>query len=104
MEQIVFQFLKRLKIPISSQYVETFLLTHPEFPSLLSVSDLLENLKLVHSIKRINREEIESLESPCLILPERSAKGLISVLTSSNLRKLKSEIASQSLIVISVNP
>ena len=81
MEQIVFQFLKRLKIPISSQYVETFLLTHPEFPSLLSVSDLLENLKLVHSIKRINREEIESLESPCLILPERSAKGLISVLT-----------------------
>ncbi|MAN87622.1 MAG: hypothetical protein CL555_12545 [Algoriphagus sp.] len=104
MEQIVFQFLKRLKIPISSQYVETFLLTHPEFPSLLSVSDLLENLKLVHSIKRINREEIESLESPCLILPERSAKGLISVLTSTNLRKLKSEIASQSLIVISVNP
>jgi len=104
MEKIVAKFLKRLKIPVSSQYVETFLLTHPEFPSLLSVSDLLENLKLVHSIRRINREEIESLESPYLILPERSAKGLISVLTSSNLRKLKSEIASQSLIVISVNP
>lgn len=104
MEQIVAQFLKRLKIPVSSQYIETFLLTHPDFPSILSIADLFENLKLVHSITRINHEEIENLECPCLILPERSGKGLISVLTSSNLRKVKSEIASQSLIVITVNP
>lgn len=104
MERIVSQFLKRLKIPVSSKYIESFLLTHPEFPSLLSISDLFENLKLVHSITRINREDIENLESPCLILPERSGKGLISVLTSSDLRKLKSEIASKSLIIITVNP
>lgn len=104
MEQIVAQFLKRLKIPVSSQYIETFLLTHPDFPSILSIADLFENLKLVHSITRINHEDIENLECPCLILPERSGKGLISVLTSSDLGKVKSEIASKSLIVITVNP
>lgn len=104
MEKTVAQFLKRLKIPVSSQYVETFLLTHPEFPSLLSISDLFENLKLVHSITRIDQAEIEKLESPCLILPERSGKGLISVLTNSDLRKVKSEIASHTFIVITVDP
>jgi len=50
MEQVVFQYLRQLKIPVSQGYLQKLIASHPAYPSLLSVADTLEGLGIDHKV------------------------------------------------------
>ena len=55
MEKIVSEFLHFLKIPVSKKYVEKIIRAHPDFPSLLSISDVFQRLGVDHRVARIEK-------------------------------------------------
>ena len=44
LENLIASWLHHLKIPISSQYIKEKLLSHPDYPSLLSITDTLDEM------------------------------------------------------------
>lgn len=65
MENDVIRFLEQLRIPVSKKYVRQFVLSPPDYTSLLCLSDLLENLGLDFEIERV---EITVLSCLCCIV------------------------------------
>lgn len=76
MEQEISRFLELLKIPISKRYVKNIIHSHPDFPTLLSISDTLERLGIEHSVGRLKKENLIDLPYPYL-LPITTGKILV---------------------------
>lgn len=87
MEKVVTQFLKFLKIPISGRYVERLILDHPDFPSLLSVSDAFNRLGINHAVTRIKKDSVHGLEFPYLIPLDKGRGNILIIKDASDLRK-----------------
>jgi uncharacterized membrane protein len=66
MEQTVFEFLRALKIPVSSAYCEKLIKTHPDFPSLLAIVDVLEHFGVKTIVGTIQKERVADLSFPAL--------------------------------------
>ncbi len=56
------QVMKACKIKVSNDLVEEYLLAHPYYPTLKSVGDLLNRLKIVHYVIRLGKDEIKQIE------------------------------------------
>lgn len=102
MENVITEFLRHLKIPISKKYIKTFLLSHTEYPSLLSLSDLFENLGVNYSIHRIDKEKIEELEFPYLLPLEKSRRDIIEIRNRRDFEKQKANLEYWNGVVIQV--
>lgn len=87
MEKVVIQFLKFLNIPISGRYVERLILDHPDFPSLLSVSDVFNQLGINHAVTRIQKDSVHDLEFPYLVPLDKSRGNILIIKDASDLRK-----------------
>lgn len=74
MEQTVADFLQLLDIPISKRYVQKLIQSHPDFPSLLSASDILMRFGIEHTVSRVKKEELLDLAFPYL-LPIQKGMG-----------------------------
>lgn len=88
MEQIVSTYLQELGIPISSAYCEELILSHPDYPSFLSISDTLEQLGINHRVAKVEKENLGQLSFPYLFLPNFMDKGLEHVGNKQDLRKV----------------
>jgi protein-disulfide isomerase len=75
MEEIVSQFLQTLKVPVSEKYVRKIIAAHPDFPSLLSISDTLKRLGVEHVAGRIRKETLSELPFPYLLPLEKGRGG-----------------------------
>lgn len=64
---IVFSWLRELKIPVSKSYIKQQLLSHPDYPSLLSITDTLTGLGIENAAVQIEKEKLEELETPFLV-------------------------------------
>jgi Vitamin K epoxide reductase family/Thioredoxin len=93
MEKIVSAFLACLGIPISKRYVQNLVLSHPDFPSLLSVSDTLQRLGIEHAAVRIKKEELIDLPLPYLLPIEKGmGNNMLLIKTNNDLRKYESDL------------
>jgi uncharacterized membrane protein len=67
MEQVVTKYLKSLRVPVSKKYCEKLIRSHPDYPSLLSVSDTLGQLGIPHGVARMQKEHLEPLAFPYVL-------------------------------------
>lgn len=104
MENEVIGFLRYLRIPVSGEYIKKFILSHPDYPSLLCISDLFENLRLDHKVRRVGHDDLEEFDAPYLLLPERSGIELTAVKHKNDFEKLKGKIRSGTAVIIQVEP
>lgn len=65
-EQLSFRWLKLLKIPISAAYLKQKLLSHPEYPSLLSITDTLDELGIENAALVVDKEKLNEIPLPFL--------------------------------------
>lgn len=66
MEDLIVHLLHHLKIPVSAEYIKEKLLTHPYYPSLLSVTDTLEELGIENAALMLDKEELNEIPLPFL--------------------------------------
>lgn len=93
MEKIVSEFLRHLGIPISKRYVQNLILSHPDFPSLLSVSDTLQRLGIEHAAIRIKKEELIDLPLPYLLPIEKGmGNNMLLIKTNNDLKEYESDL------------
>lgn len=76
MEQIVSTYLKHLNIPVPKSWCEKQIRSHPDYPSLLSISDTLERLGIRHQAARIPIEQTRHLTLPYLFQVNDQSEGL----------------------------
>jgi uncharacterized membrane protein len=63
-ESIPIKFLKSLNIPIETDLILAELEKHPDYPSLLSISDVLSNFSVKNEAFRIEPDELDSIPCP----------------------------------------
>ena len=76
MEKTITKYLRHLKIPISNAYLEKLILSHQDYPFLISIADTFEKIGIEYDFLKINKENI-SQYLPCLIHVERNEGDLI---------------------------
>ncbi len=64
MERLIAQWLKLLKIPVSEKYLQKQLLSHPDYPSLLSITDTLSEFGIEHAAVTIRKEDLIEVPLP----------------------------------------
>ncbi|MGM0746148.1 MAG: vitamin K epoxide reductase family protein [Bacteroidota bacterium] len=58
MEKVVTDYLKLLDIPVSESYFKTRIASHPDYSSLLSVADTLEQLGIPYGAARLEKDKL----------------------------------------------
>ena len=104
MEQTVSRFLKLLRIPVSEKYVQTLIQSHPDFPSLLTVSDTLQRLGINHAARRINKDNLIDLPYPYLLPLDKGRGDMVLIKNEADLGKHKSDLELWGGIVLQVEP
>ncbi len=87
MEQVVVDYLRHLGIPVSKEYCKKLIASHPDYPSLLGVSDTMQQLGIPCQIGRIDQEHLSKIDFPFLIHLENEAHGLVLVKSENDLSK-----------------
>ena len=87
MEQVVVDYLKDLGISVSAEYCKKMIVSHPDYPSLLGVSDALERLGIPSQIGRIEEEHLSKVEFPFLLHLESARDGLVLIKKKEDLGK-----------------
>ena len=100
MEQAIVDYLKFLKIPISEEYCKKTILSHPDYPSLLSVSDSLQQLGIPSQIGKIEEEHLSKIEFPFIIHLESSREGLVLIKNKEDLSKDRIDLSQWKGIVL----
>lgn len=86
MEKTITKYLRHLKIPISNAYLEKLILSHQDYPFLISIADTFEKIGIEYDFLKINKENI-SQYLPCLIHVERNEGDLIFISNRKDLKK-----------------
>jgi uncharacterized membrane protein len=73
MEEIIYNYLRRLKVPVSKSYLSNRIVSHPDYPSLLSVADTLERFGINYKAVRIDKKKIRQIDQPYLLWPDESS-------------------------------
>ena len=71
MEEVVVTYLKTLKIPVSPSGCRKLIRSHPEYPSLLSISDTLQRLGIPHQTARLSIQKVKEVAFPYLLQPDK---------------------------------
>ena len=100
MEKIVSEFLHFLKIPVSKKYVEKIIRAHPDFPSLLSISDVFQRLGVNHRVARIEKEQLIDLAFPYLIPLDKGNGDILLIKNANSLRQYKDRLPQWSGAVV----
>jgi len=100
MEQAVVNYLKYLGIPISENYSKKIILSHPDYPSLLSVSDALEQLGIPSKVGKVEEEHLSKIEFPFMIHLESSREGLVLIMNEDDLSKDRIDLTQWKGIVL----
>jgi len=85
MEQAFADYLTTLHIPISRKYFRKRVASHPDYPSLLSISDTLEHLGIPHGAARMDRAGLEKLECPYVLHLDKGTGTFILIKEDSDL-------------------
>lgn len=64
---VLTKFISLLNLSIEDQVIETELLMHPEYPSLLAISDVLMNLNIITEAFHADQDDLINIQSPFII-------------------------------------
>lgn len=70
-----------LGIPFTQRFLKEKLMTHPEFPSLLSISDTFEQYGLESMAMRLNDDHLNEIPFPCIVQVARPRGHFFNVIT-----------------------
>lgn len=104
MEQVFLDYLRSLNIPVSRKYFLKRVASHPDYPSLLSISDTLENLGISHGVARMDRVSLENLELPYVLRLDKDAGAYIVINKESDLKQREDIPEDWSGIVLKAEP
>ncbi|HBQ58689.1 MAG TPA: hypothetical protein DD671_03455, partial [Balneolaceae bacterium] len=94
MKDVIIDYLGAMKLQISHGYIEKQLLSHPDYPSILSVSDVMEQLGLSVQVGRTQKEQLPNIPYPYLLHTKAHQSGFLLInneqVLSKHLEKLKS--------------
>jgi len=63
----LYNWLRELKIPISKTYLKQQLHCHPDYPSLLSITDTLTDLGIENTTVQIQKDQLHEVTPPFLV-------------------------------------
>ena len=81
----LYQYLRYLNINVSKSYFEKLILSHPDFPSLLSLSDGMQQLGIQHYVANVSSTELENIEYPYLVHVDSNGGELLLIKKSNDL-------------------
>jgi len=61
------KILELLKIRITNKYLKEEILSHPHFPSLLTLSDVMEKYQISTLPLKIGKEKLDQIPTPCIV-------------------------------------
>lgn len=65
-DKLVEHWLPLLEIPVSIKFIQQQLATHPHYPSLLSITDLLDELDIPNASVIVDKQKLKELPTPFL--------------------------------------
>lgn len=74
---IVIKLLKLLKVKVNNSSVKEALLNHPDFPSLLSISDVLQKWNIPNGAGKTTIDNLENIPTPFIARTESSVNPFI---------------------------
>ena len=77
---LCFQFLSLLKVLYNKKSVVNFFNTHSNHPSILSISDLLDEFNIDNAAVRISKENFNQIDTP-FIAKTQSSEGYFCLIT-----------------------
>ncbi|MCC7402318.1 MAG: thioredoxin domain-containing protein [Chitinophagaceae bacterium] len=63
---LVISWMQKLNIPVASSFIREKLLSHPDYPSLLSITDTLDELNIENGAFVVEKEKIKEMPVPFL--------------------------------------
>lgn len=67
MEKTASKYLQYLNIPISKLYLQKLIASHPNYPSILSISDVLHRFGIDHVVATVKERDLEKMPFPYLL-------------------------------------
>jgi uncharacterized membrane protein/thiol-disulfide isomerase/thioredoxin len=93
MKDVIIDYLGAMKLKVSHRYIEKQLLSHPDYPSILSVSDIMKQLGLSVQVGRTQKEQLPNIPYPYLLYAKAHPSGFLLInneqILSKHLEKLK---------------
>jgi len=100
MEKAVSDYLSTLNIPISERYCKKRIASHPDYPSILAVSDTLHQLGIKHNVARADMKQPNQIPFPALFHLEAGGGSLLPVYESGELDALADKLKSWSGVLL----
>ncbi len=75
LENVAVRFLQTLKVPVTATTVKERIQSHPDYPSLYSLSDVLEKLHVENAAYEMEQEKLPELEPPFVAYMHLSGGG-----------------------------
>jgi ABC-type bacteriocin/lantibiotic exporter with double-glycine peptidase domain len=63
---LLIRWLQKLNIPVSARYIKEKFLSHPDYPSLLSITDSLNELGIENAALVVDKEKLNEIPIPFL--------------------------------------
>ncbi len=103
MQKTVSGFLKYLGIPISSDYCQQLISSHADYPSLLSIVDVLDRFGIKHMVGKIEKNSLQTLPFPYLLQINSNGGELIEIRSKTDLTENKEQLKYWNGIVLQVD-
>lgn len=85
------KLLKLINVDYTTSFAEETILSHPDYPSMVAVSDALERYNIKNAAIEVEKERIDTLTLPCILQIDKSKGG------SSTLFYILTEISENSV-------
>jgi len=84
--KLLYKIFKVYNIPVTYQTIEQTVNTHPEFPSMQSISDAFDAWKIKHVVMRLSIEKLYALEVPVIAQLKKGDYVWVTQITETNVR------------------
>ena len=64
LDRLITQWLRQLKIPVAKAFIKEKILSHPDYPSLLSITDALDDIGIENAALVVDKEKLHEIPTP----------------------------------------
>ena len=100
----LFEYLRVLRIPVSKTFLNKALLAHPDYPSLLSVSDVLERLAIKANIGHVREGNINEVGFPFLLYSAEHSPEFTQIKNKKDFEAIKNRVDFARDIILKAEP
>jgi hypothetical protein len=102
--EIIGEYLTYLNIPIAKKYYLQRIISHPNYPSLLSVVDTLEHLGIEHIAARIEEKQLFGFPFPYMLQFDKRRGQLALIKNQKDLDTRKADMMYWNGVIIKITP